>query len=559
MQATDNRHCDLATNDLGPLAWVLDELRKSLDSASAALRRFVRDTGAGARLRHGLGRRRPAAHRAPAAAPGRRRAARWSAWPRRRTCCAAMEAAVQKFVERPELCTEAGGRQGRARRLRADRIPGRRAAGQAGVGGRAVPAVPRRAGTGRRRPHPSGRPVGHGLALDRTEHAPDADARWSTTRPCARAWTRRVLQRRQDRRRRRPRASCAQVSLALAAAQAARQPQDLLEVCAGFFEAMALGLLPLDIYVKRAASRVLLQYATLAKGELRRLRPAGAGPACSSARRPCRRARRGAALHGGARWPGAWRASAPVDYQTAQFGRFDPVLLAQARKRIDAAKETWSALSGGDASKLKGVADQFRPGQRLAAQAASGQRAAGAGADQRRSTRRALRPAARRRTGDGSRDRGALPGSRLPGPGSGRRAAGRAHRAAGRAARRGAPGRPARAARALDGGAVPPRQRPPDHGQRGRRTARHPGRARKVARPVLPRSAGQGAAARRARPPVADARRAVGAGPGPGGAGRAAHARDGRGDHRHRDRRGAGATRPAPSTSSATTWARSAS
>src|SRR6185369_14847859 len=35
---------DLATNDLGPLAWVLDELRKSLESASAALRRFVRDT-----------------------------------------------------------------------------------------------------------------------------------------------------------------------------------------------------------------------------------------------------------------------------------------------------------------------------------------------------------------------------------------------------------------------------------------------------------------------------------------------------------------------------------
>jgi len=29
--------------DLGPLAWVLDELRKSLDSANLALRRFVRD------------------------------------------------------------------------------------------------------------------------------------------------------------------------------------------------------------------------------------------------------------------------------------------------------------------------------------------------------------------------------------------------------------------------------------------------------------------------------------------------------------------------------------
>ena len=40
--ATDG---DQAALDLGPLAWVLDELRKSLDAASAALRRYVRDTG----------------------------------------------------------------------------------------------------------------------------------------------------------------------------------------------------------------------------------------------------------------------------------------------------------------------------------------------------------------------------------------------------------------------------------------------------------------------------------------------------------------------------------
>ena len=32
-----------AISDLGPLAWVLDELRKSLDGATKALRRFVRD------------------------------------------------------------------------------------------------------------------------------------------------------------------------------------------------------------------------------------------------------------------------------------------------------------------------------------------------------------------------------------------------------------------------------------------------------------------------------------------------------------------------------------
>ena len=29
--------------DLGPLAWVLDELRKSLDGATKAMRRYVRD------------------------------------------------------------------------------------------------------------------------------------------------------------------------------------------------------------------------------------------------------------------------------------------------------------------------------------------------------------------------------------------------------------------------------------------------------------------------------------------------------------------------------------
>ena len=33
----------MTATDLGPLAWVLDELRKSLDGASKALRRFVRD------------------------------------------------------------------------------------------------------------------------------------------------------------------------------------------------------------------------------------------------------------------------------------------------------------------------------------------------------------------------------------------------------------------------------------------------------------------------------------------------------------------------------------
>ena len=104
MQATDIEQ-ELATNDLGPLAWVLDELRKSLESASSALRRFVRDaaqargqdmtsvdTGhlriARQHMHQAVGALEMVGLEAPA------------------SILRAMEGAAQKFIERPELCTE---------------------------------------------------------------------------------------------------------------------------------------------------------------------------------------------------------------------------------------------------------------------------------------------------------------------------------------------------------------------------------------------------------------------------------------------------------------------
>jgi chemosensory pili system protein ChpA (sensor histidine kinase/response regulator) len=41
---TDSLNTDAPVADLGPLAWVFDELRKSLDGANKAIRRFVRET-----------------------------------------------------------------------------------------------------------------------------------------------------------------------------------------------------------------------------------------------------------------------------------------------------------------------------------------------------------------------------------------------------------------------------------------------------------------------------------------------------------------------------------
>src|SRR5450830_147655 len=93
------------TKDLGPLAWVLDELRKSLDGATKALHRFVRD----AELARGsdlaaldasqLRIARQQLHQAVGAlemvgmaAPAK--------------VLRAMEALAQRFVQRPELCSD---------------------------------------------------------------------------------------------------------------------------------------------------------------------------------------------------------------------------------------------------------------------------------------------------------------------------------------------------------------------------------------------------------------------------------------------------------------------
>ncbi|MGH8337737.1 MAG: hypothetical protein ACRETL_13155, partial [Gammaproteobacteria bacterium] len=96
---------DKAPPDLGPLAWVLDEIRKSLDGAARSLKRFAReaetargsnladiDTGqlriARLQLHQSVGAMEMVGLDAPA------------------YVLRAMEAAVQRFFQHPELCTD---------------------------------------------------------------------------------------------------------------------------------------------------------------------------------------------------------------------------------------------------------------------------------------------------------------------------------------------------------------------------------------------------------------------------------------------------------------------
>ena len=149
-----------------------------------------------------------------------------------------------------------------------------------------------------------------------------------------------------------------ELSLGFAARQADRQPRIFWKIAAAFFEAVAHDLLNCDIYVRRAASRVLLQYASLAKGDsaLSERLAQDLLFFCAQAFSP--RASDTPTLSA-VRTSYGLTQFKPVDYQLVQFGRFDPVLLAQARKRITSAKETWSSLAGGDVNKFKLATDQF--------------------------------------------------------------------------------------------------------------------------------------------------------------------------------------------------------
>ena len=136
------------------------------------------------------------------------------------------------------------------------------------------------------------------------------------------------------------------------------------QLASAFFEAQAQGLLHLDIYSKRIASRLLAQLRMSERGDA-----AGAGAVsqrlaqdllffCAQAASPGdgRRAPRLAAVR--VAWSLGRRA--PVDYLATQLGRFDPALIAQAKKRVGAAKESWSAAAGGELHRLSTLNEQVQ-------------------------------------------------------------------------------------------------------------------------------------------------------------------------------------------------------
>ncbi|HYW56723.1 MAG TPA: Hpt domain-containing protein [Polaromonas sp.] len=346
---------DVAVNDLGPLAWVLDELRKSLDGSAKALKRFVRDAEmargsdlaaldasqlriARQQLHQAVGALEMVGLGAPA------------------LVLRAMEAAVQRFVQHPEQCNqEAAAKVELASFALTEYLEGV-------LADRPVSAVSL---------FPQYRDIQGLVGADRIHPADLWIFEWRWIDPVlgssveGRAYSDAARQLMDPLVLKIMRSGDAQAAqtfrdlcLGFAHAEQGLEPRAFWKIAAAYFEAMALGLLKVDLYVKRAASRVLLQYTAFAKGstnasdrlaqDLLFFCTQAIAPRASDA--PTLSAIRSS--YGLARFK-------PVDYEAVQFGRFDPALLAQARKRIVSAKETWSSLTAGDVGKFKILTDQF--------------------------------------------------------------------------------------------------------------------------------------------------------------------------------------------------------
>ena len=150
----------------------------------------------------------------------------------------------------------------------------------------------------------------------------------------------------------------AATELALHCAGLARASEELSgstfwSIAAGFFEASANSLLPVDVYVKRAASQILQQLSALSQDA-----------------RPSERVAQDVAFF-------VLRASATDmehlpffkevrrvyadievfrgDYNELHYGRIDPVQLDYLRRRLASLSESWSAWVAGDVSRTSAV------------------------------------------------------------------------------------------------------------------------------------------------------------------------------------------------------------
>jgi chemosensory pili system protein ChpA (sensor histidine kinase/response regulator) len=159
---------------------------------------------------------------------------------------------------------------------------------------------------------------------------------------------------------------CADLSAGATARQAHRESATWVLAC-GFLQAIAEERLPITVHVKRVLSGLLSQLRTLARGQALlsdRLTHellffcAQAQPAAPSQPGDAALPVQGSVLDD-LRQAFKLTTHAPVDLRKTSLGRFDPGWVTQAIKRVAQAKDGWSAVSASELLRLGGLNEQF--------------------------------------------------------------------------------------------------------------------------------------------------------------------------------------------------------
>jgi chemosensory pili system protein ChpA (sensor histidine kinase/response regulator) len=147
-------------------------------------------------------------------------------------------------------------------------------------------------------------------------------------------------------------------SCQIASRSTSREAMSFWAIASAWAEALGKGLLAADLHVKRTGSRLSMQVGAWSRGDVsvsERLATdmlffcavAGSGDAANT---PWLTAVRRA--HG-------FEAGTTLQYETPVFGLVDPAVVQQARKRLALAKDSWTAVTGGDMGRARLVVDQF--------------------------------------------------------------------------------------------------------------------------------------------------------------------------------------------------------
>jgi chemosensory pili system protein ChpA (sensor histidine kinase/response regulator) len=354
--ATMSEHMSEMSDDLSALAWVHEELRRSLDNAHKALRRFVKESES------------VSGSDVDAVDPAVLRTARQQihqgvgalelvGLPSVAVVLRASEAAVQRFVAKPDKIT-------------ANDVETIELASfalldylQRMLSGKPVSAVAL---------FPRYKAVQQLAGAERVHPADlwNVDWRWVDLGHDATATAHKLNQFAHD--------AFEKQLLIILRTNNAKAAMKLSDLCAGFaegattmpvatmwklaaafFESQAAGLLKPDVFTKRVASRLLAQLRVFERGApdvSERLaqdllffcaQSASPGDGRKAPRLAVARQAYGLAQH------------APADYETNRLGRFDPAVIAQARKRVASAKDAWSGVAGGEMHRMGGLSEQF--------------------------------------------------------------------------------------------------------------------------------------------------------------------------------------------------------